>query len=120
MSNPSTGGGVSLRYKILLASGVITLAVVVAVFCGSYFAAKGRLVRSMSEQMESFSKSLRDTKDLELALFQDRCLSNLSVAMSQLPGDRIMESVNKVKIGERELPTLFIMGIGSGLKQITG
>jgi len=120
VSNSSTGGGVSLRYKILLASGVITLAVVVAVFCGSYFAAKGRLVRSMSEQMDSFSKSLRDTIDLELTLFQDRCLSNLSVAMSQLPGDRIMESVNKVKIGERELPTLFIMGIGSGLKQITG
>jgi len=119
MSDNPGGKGVSLRYKSVLISGLITLAVVMAVFMGSYFAAKGNLLRNMNDQANSFAGSLKDTLELEITLFRDRSQSNLSVALNQLPGDRIMESVNKVKVGEYELPTLFVMGVGSGLKQIT-
>ena len=120
MSGDSKAGGASLRYKVLLASGLITLVVVLAVFLGSFYAAKSRLVHSMNEQMNSFAKSFNDTLALQLTLFQDRSTSNLSVALNQLPGDRVMESVNKVNVGEYELPTLFVTGVGgAGLQQIT-
>ena len=45
MSNNPDSRGASLRFKVLLVSGLITLIVVMAVFVGSFFAAKNRLLR---------------------------------------------------------------------------
>ena len=120
MSNNSDSRGASLRFKVLLVSGLITLIVVMAVFVGSFFAAKNRLLQHANEQVNSFAGSLKDTLELQVTLFQDRNTSNLSIALNQLPGERVMESVNRVEVGEFELPILFVSGVGGiGIKQIT-
>ncbi|HAF16872.1 MAG TPA: methyl-accepting chemotaxis protein, partial [Peptococcaceae bacterium] len=100
MSNNSDSRGASLRFKVLLVSGLITLIVVMAVFVGSFFAAKNRLLQHANEQVNSFAGSLKDTLELQVTLFQDRNTSNLSIALNQLPGERVMESVNRVEVGE--------------------
>ncbi len=110
--------GISLKIQILAGAALIMVGLIAAVFMGSYFAARDRLLEASTTQGLGSASSLQMSVESDLALVKRMASANLEITVGLVQGGRLMTSMNTVKVGEREVPIVFV-SIG-GLRQITG
>lgn len=110
--------GISLKIQILAGAALIMVGLIAAVFMGSYFAARDRLLEASTKQGLGSASSLQMAVESDLALVKRMASANLEITAGLVQGGRLMTSMNTVKVGEREVPIVFV-SIG-GLRQITG